>query len=131
MKRTHFFMTTAVMALILTASVLSPVNPTGKKCATPMITDSIPGDIQLIFSKSCMACHAAGGNHMAMSKLNFSEWVNYDPGKQAKKADAICNVLAKEAMPPKSFRKSNPDVIPTEAQKDTICNWSRTLTQKK
>jgi cytochrome c5 len=124
-------MTTAVMALILTASVLSPINPTGKKCTTPMITDSIPGDLKLIFEKSCMACHAAGGNHMAMSKLNFSEWENYEPGKQAKKAEAICNVLSKGTMPPKSFRKSNPDLIPADAQKDSICNWSGTLTEKK
>jgi cytochrome c5 len=131
MKRTHFFLTATVMALILTASVLSPVNPTGYKSTTPMITDSIPGDLQLIFSKSCMACHASGGNHMAMSKLNFSEWANYEPAKQAKKAEAICNVLAKGAMPPKSFRQSHPDVIPTEAQKDTICKWSETLAQKK
>jgi hypothetical protein len=131
MKRTHFFLTTAVIALILTASVLSPVNPAGKKSTAPIVTDSIPGDLQLIFKNSCMDCHAAGGSHMAMSMLNFSEWENYEPGKQAKKAEAICKELSKGAMPPKSYRKSNPDLIPTEVQIDTICKWSATLTQKK
>jgi hypothetical protein len=68
---------------------------------------------------------------MAMSMLNFSEWENYESGKQAKKAAAICSMLSKEAMPPKAFKKANPDAIPTEAQKDTICKWSETLTQHK
>jgi cytochrome c5 len=131
MKRTHFFLTAAVIAIFLTASVLSPVNLSCKKSKIPMVTDSIPGDVQLIFGKSCMACHANGGNHMAMSMLNFSDWKNYEPGKQAKKAAAICDKISKGAMPPKSFRESHPDAVPTEAQKDTICMWSETLAQKK
>jgi hypothetical protein len=131
MKKTHFFLTATVIALILTASVLSPVNPAGKKSTTPVVTDSIPGDLQIIFKKSCMDCHATGGSNMAKSMVNFSEWGNYEPGKQAKKAAAICKELSKGAMPPKSYRKSNPDLIPTDAQIDTICKWSAGLTQIK
>jgi hypothetical protein len=78
-----------------------------------------------------MACHAEGGSHMAMSMLNFSEWGKYDVDKQAKKAGAICYMLSKEKMPPKSFRKSNPDLIPTQAQIDAICKWSEKLNQNK
>jgi hypothetical protein len=131
MKKTHFFLTAAVIALILTASVLSPVNPTGKRSAATVVSDSIPGDLQIIFKKSCMDCHAKDGSHMAMSMLNFSEWENYEPEKQSKKAAAICQELSKEAMPPKSFRKSNPDAIPSEAEMEAICKWSETLAQKK
>jgi cytochrome c5 len=131
MKKIHVFLAATVMASILTASVLSPVNPTGKKSTTSMTADSIPADLQLIFKKSCMDCHATGGSHMAMSMLNFSDWNNYEAGKQAKKAGAICYMISKGSMPPKSYRAANPDAIPTEAQKDKICKWSETLKQKK
>jgi hypothetical protein len=40
-------------------------------------------------------------------------------------------MLSKEKMPPKSFRKSNPDLIPTQAQIDAICKWSEKLNQNK
>ena len=131
MKKTLFFLAAIVIVSILTASVLSSINRTGKKSVILITTDSIPGYLQIIFKKSCMDCHATGGSHMAMSMLNFSEWENYESGKQAKKAEAICNMLSKEAMPPKAFKKANPDAIPTEAQKDTICKWSEILTQHK
>jgi hypothetical protein len=78
-----------------------------------------------------MSCHATGGRNLAMTKLNFSDWDNYEPGKQVKKAAAICKRITKGTMPPKSFRVSNPDAIPTASQKEMICTWSGTLTQKK
>jgi hypothetical protein len=130
-KRTHFFLAATVMVSILTASVLSPVNHTVTKSTTPMKTDSIPGDLQLIFNKSCMDCHASGGRHIAMSLLNFSNWDKYKLGKQAKKAGAICYMISKGSMPPKSFREANPEAVPTAAEKDAICKWSKTLKQKK
>jgi cytochrome c5 len=131
MKKIYFLPAIAFMALFLTASGLSPVNPSCNKITASVTTDSIPGELQLIFKKSCMDCHATGGSQMAMSVLNFSEWGNYAPGKQVKKASAICNMISNGAMPPKSFRKAHPDAIPTEAQKDSICKWSATLTQNK
>jgi hypothetical protein len=67
---------------------------------------------------------------MAMAKLNFSEWDSYSAEKQAKKAEAICNVITKGSMPPKSFRQSHPEAIPTDAQKELICKWSKTCAEK-
>ena len=78
-----------------------------------------------------MDCHATGGRHTAMSKLNFSKWDKYKSRKQAKKSAAICRMITKEAMPPKSFRESHPNAIPTETQKDLICKWSKTLATEK
>jgi cytochrome c5 len=131
MKR--FFLLTIVMGmlLILIPSALSPAKPSGKKSTTLVKSTAIPDDLKTVFKNSCMGCHASGGNHMAMSKLNFSKWDNYKPGKQAKKAEAICKMISKDAMPPKSFRKEHPDAIPTQSQKDKICMWSKTMAQQK
>ena len=131
MKKKYFLAAITLIALFLTASGLSPINPSCNKITGSTTKDSIPGELQIIFKKSCMDCHAVGGSQMAMLVLNFSEWGNYDPGKQVKKASAICYEISNGAMPPKSFRKAHPDAVPTEAQKDSICKWSTTLSQNK
>jgi cytochrome c5 len=131
MKKNYFLAAITLIALFLTASGLSPINPSCNKNTASTKTDSIPVELQLIFKESCMDCHATGGSQMAMAVLNFSEWGNYVPGKQVKKASAICKEISNGAMPPKSFRKAHPEAIPTEAQKDSICKWSTALSKNK
>jgi len=131
MKKNYFLAAITLIALFLIASALSPINPSCNKNTASTTTDSIPVELRLIFKKSCMDCHATGGSQMAMFVLNFSEWGNYGPDKQVKKASAICSEISKGAMPPKSFRKAHPEAIPTEAQKDSICKWSATLSLNK
>jgi cytochrome c5 len=131
MKKNCFLLAITIITLFLTASGLSSKNPPSNQNAVATATDSIPGEIQQIFNKSCMNCHAMGGSQIAMSALNFSKWGAYAPVKQEKKAKAICNEVTNGAMPPKSFKKAHPDAIPTVAQIDSICKWSATLTQNK
>jgi cytochrome c5 len=131
MKKTFLFFAMAAMFSILTASVLSPKKHAVKKSTTPVTITSIPDDLQVIFKKSCMDCHATGGKGMAMANLNFSDWDNYTPDNQAKKAVAICNIITKGAMPPKLYGENNPEAILTASQKDMICKWSEMLAPKK
>jgi hypothetical protein len=131
MKKYILFLAVAGMFLTFTAFVLSTPNLTGKKSTRPETTNSIPDDLKVIFKNSCMACHATGGKGRAMAKLNFSEWENYATDKQAKKAAAICKMISKGKMPPKSFRASHPEAIPTESQKDLIYKWSKSLDPEK
>ena len=90
-------------------------------------TASIPKEVNVVFNKSCMACHGTGGKMIPMLKLNFSKWDKYNSVKQAKKAATICDMVTKELMPPKSFLTTNPDAKLSAAQKEMICNWSKTL----
>jgi hypothetical protein len=131
MKKTILFLGIAVMLSILSSSDLSQAKPTGNNSTKPATTVSIPDDLNVIFKNSCMACHSTGGKVMAMSKLNFSDWNNYTPDKQANKADAICKIITKGAMPPKSFLEKTPEAILTASQKDMICKWSKTLSSEK
>jgi cytochrome c5 len=130
MKNHYLFLGVVVIILISTSSVLSPEMSIDEKSTTPVNASSIPDDLKVIFKNSCMVCHATGGKGMAMAKLNFSEWDNYAPDKQTKKAEAICKIVSKEAMPPKSFRTSYPEAVPTASQKDLICKWSAALAPK-
>jgi len=131
MKKFFLFLVVAGMFLTFVASDLSLTDLPGKKDTTPATVTSIPDDLNIVFKNSCMGCHATGGKTMAMAKLNFSEWDNYASDKQAKKAAAICKMISKGKMPPKSFRASHPEAIPMASQNDLICKWSKTLTQKK
>lgn len=55
-----------------------------------------------------------------MAKLNFSKLNHYKSSKLIKKVEAICKMISKGAIPPKSFGKLNPDAIPTASQIDII-----------
>ena len=77
-----------------------------------------------------MGCHSTGGNFMAEGKLNFDKWNNYKTKKQINKADDICRMLTKGAMPPKKAREAKPELIPTKAQVKSICNWANSIQKK-
>lgn len=99
--------------------------------STSADNSAIPDDLYRIFEKSCMGCHSKGGNLMAMTHLNFTNWDKYKPPKKASVAADICKMITKGAMPPKSARASNPGSIPTQAQINSICEWTKSLNAKK
>jgi len=88
---------------------------------------SLPDSIMKIVQKSCITCHANDGNGMAKMHVNFDNWDSYGEKKQPSKAEAMCNMLTKGKMPPKSFKESNPDAVPTEKEIKTICAWAESI----
>jgi len=89
--------------------------------------EAIPDSVNKVFQKACMDCHADDGSAMARGKVNFSQWGKYDAGKQANKAENICKEMANSGMPPKKWRANNPDAVPTPAEVEMVCRWSKTL----
>ncbi len=87
----------------------------------------IPADVQKAFEKSCIKCHSDHGNFMAESKVNLSKWADYSAEKQASKAKAMCKEVSEGDMPPKKFRKKNPENVPTPEDIKTICDWAQSL----
>jgi hypothetical protein len=92
---------------------------------------TIPDNLNEIFMRSCKPCHWEGGKFKALYHVNFSKWDNYSFSKQVKKAEKICSELQGEDMPPQSFRKSKPNLIPTDEQVDAVCKWASTLKNHK
>lgn len=90
----------------------------------------LPENISNIIQNSCIPCHWNDGKRMAMSRINFSKWEEYSTEKQSKKASLICKTLNKGKMPPKSVRKSSPELIPTKELVDLICGWAKSLKSK-
>ncbi len=126
-KFQSLLLATFVIALVASITFMpSKANSSGPlKKALP--SASMPDSVHKIFEKSCMDCHATGGNGMAEGRVNFSKWDTYKPEKQADKAKAICKVMTKGSMPPKGFCKSHPDAVPTQAGINVICKWAESL----
>ena len=91
------------------------------------VSAPLPESINRIVSVNCMPCHSDKGGMMSRTKLNFSEWTGYSSDKQKKKAETMYKELKKDAMPPKSARENNPDIIPTKEQIAIIKAWADSL----
>jgi len=119
MKKNYLFLLAAITLVIVSGSLL--LNAQTSK------SNPIPDDLKVIFKNSCMACHSDDGGGIAKANLNFSSWDTYSPEKQVKKTAAICAVVTKGAMPPKSFVKTHPEAALTDEQKVLICKWGESL----
>jgi hypothetical protein len=122
------------LAIVLVTSVViigaDCVKANGQSNADKPISVTIQVDIFKIFQNSCTDCHAKGGKKMAMSHVNFSEWDSYPAIKKADKAADIVKMLQKGKMPPKLYRESHPENIPTPAQIESIAKWADSLPKK-
>ena len=111
--------------IIMLASIQITSGQTGQKQAYP-----IPENINKIFQTSCFACHGSNGRILPLAKLNFSKWAEYGAEKETELASKICSALNEGLMPPKSVRKSTPELIPTKEQIALICKWTESLKPK-
>jgi len=93
-------------------------------------TSPIPENINNIIKVSCLNCHGSNGKLLALAKLNLSKWDEYTAAEKAKKASVICSEVTEGKMPPKSVRKSNPELILTKEQTELICKWAESLRPK-
>ena len=91
------------------------------------VSKPIPPGVMKIAERSCLKCHAEGGNEMAMMHLNLSNWDKFSPEKQAGKAKDMCKMVSKGKMPPKGFREKNPDAAPTKDEAKIICDWATSI----
>jgi hypothetical protein len=91
---------------------------------------SFPDSVGSILEKSCYPCHSEPGNGMAMRRVNFDKWDGYSAEKQTDKAKDICKMVTKGKMPTSSFKKNNPDKVPTDKEVSILCNWAASFEKK-
>jgi len=126
MKKNTMITVAFAVVLFYTAFLANPVCAQAAQ-KTGDVQKPIPAEVMKFLEKSCMGCHAEGGSKMAMSVVNISSWDKYSPEKQAAKAKKMGKMVTKEKMPPKSFRSSNPDAVPTKEEIKLLCDWANSL----
>jgi hypothetical protein len=123
MKKFIILVAAVMGALFITALIINPIDAQKTSAAGK----PIPEAVMKIADKSCVNCHTEPGNMMAIEHLNLSNWNKYSAEKQASKAKAMCNMVTKDKMPPKNFRKDHPDGVPSTEEIKTICEWAQSI----
>jgi hypothetical protein len=123
MKKIHFVLIVMFIFSMVWILFVNPTEAESQKKISQTI-NSIPGEVTVALRRSCIKCHDTDGNEMAMAVLNFSKWDTYTAEMQAKQAKLMCNVLTNESMPPIAVRRADPELIPTAAEIDIVCQWS-------
>jgi hypothetical protein len=128
MKNLNLFKGLLLFSFILLFLMIAPyaIAQQDTKLSPP-----IPDELNKIFMRSCIPCHATNGKAIALNFINFDAWTKYTPEKQAKKANMILYVLNKEKMPPKAARENRPDIIPTKEQIAAVKKWADALNPEK
>ena len=126
MKKTIVFSLAVLGIVFLTSMVInhSSALPSQKDGT---VSKPIPPAVMKIAERSCLKCHAEGGNEMAMMHLNLSNWDKFSPEKQAGKAKDMCKMISKDKMPPKGFREKNPGAAPNQEEIKIICDWAQSI----
>jgi len=123
MKKFLGFTVVISCTLFFTILIINPVTAlNGGSGSNP-----IPTGVMKIAKKSCVFCHTAPGNGMALAHVNLSNWDKYSPEKQAAKAKAMCKMVTKDKMPPKKFKETHPDGVLTKEEIKTICDWAQSI----
>jgi hypothetical protein len=86
---------------------------------------SMPADVEEIIDNSCYGCHNSDSKNIrGKGKLKFDELGELSTFKLVGKLDKISKEIKKDNMPPKKFRKNNPESVLTTEQKEIMINWA-------
>lgn len=104
---------------------------------------NVPADVKAVLDRSCADCHTnrtswpfysyiapmswfvADHVHEGRRELNFSVWGTYEPRRQRRKLNEICEQVESGAMPLESYLiiHRNAKLAPEEAQ--LLCTWAK------
>jgi hypothetical protein len=86
---------------------------------------AFPEEVEKVLKASCYDCHSSdASNKRAPIVLNFDKWDDYKVTRKISKLEAVCEMVDGGKMPPEKYLKSNPDKALSDAQKETICDWT-------
>lgn len=129
--------------IVIQFFAIDKTNPPVNEGETLEATVAVPADVSQILSRSCNDCHShktiypwyahvqpSGWflrDHIdhARSHLNFSKFGTYEPKKQAKKLEEICEEVESEAMPLPSYLWIHGDAVLSKSDAATLCSWAK------
>ena len=117
----------AILGIVFLTSMIMNHSSAQSSQKTGIVSKPISPAVMKIAERSCVKCHTAGGNGMALMHLDLSNWDKFSMEKQADKAADMCKMVSKDKMPPKSFREKNPGAAPNQEEVKIICEWSKSI----
>lgn len=129
-----------VIALLLVGIQLVPVSRDNPPEPAPIVT---PVEVREVLETSCYDCHSnltrwpwysrvapvswLIGRDVTEGRdeLNFSEWGDYSARRQNHKLEEVEEKVTEKEMPLKLYLPLHPDARLTEAEAETLIEWSR------
>ena len=86
---------------------------------------ALPSEVKAIVQQKCYGCHnAESKNEKGKAKLDWDELEAAKKSKALATMGKITEELEEGSMPPARFLESNPDKKLTEAELETLMEWS-------
>ena len=135
----------AVIVLAIQAIRPARTNPQTDPSKTLDATLHPPAGVAALLQRGCSDCHTNGTvwpwytnvaplswwivNHVNEGRrhASFSDWANYDTARQQRELTAACTQLEQHSMPLPSYLLMHPDARLTDAERESICDWARTV----
>lgn len=135
----------AVAFIVLQFFQIDKANPEISQAETIDAVVSVPPDVKIILGKACNDCHTNSTRYPWYSyvqpngwflkdhvehgreHLNLSKFATYDARKQAKKLEEICEEVSEGNMPLPSYLWIHRDAVLTDAEKKTLCDWTKSV----
>jgi cytochrome c551/c552 len=137
-------LTLAVLFVLIQVVRPDRTNPPVDPTHTIQSSLQIPPAVNAILERSCNDCHSNNTvwpwysnvaplswwlvDHVneGRSKLSFSEWKGMSARKAAHKLEEMCEQVEKGEMPLSSYLPLHPDAKLSDADKKTLCDWTKT-----
>jgi Haem-binding domain len=139
-----------VFVLFIVIQFIRPVKNHTVSSGNASIVNAVqvPQEVLDILKTYCYDCHSNHtvypwysniqpvgwwlANHVknGKKKLNFDEFMNYDPKKAAKKIQEIAEEVQAGEMPLKSYTIIHGDAILSDPQKQVLYSWVKSVKQK-
>jgi hypothetical protein len=139
-----------LLVILVAIQFIHPSKNISTTTATQDITVlyPMPDSVHLILQKACYDCHSNNtrypwynniqpvawwlNDHVNDGKreLNFSEFGNMPPVRQAKKLKKLAQEIQEGGMPLNSYTWIHKNAILTDAEKNLLIDWSTQLAQK-
>lgn len=150
MKKTLKWIGIAVVMLLIVSQAIRPArtNPTVDATKTISANSTISPDVAAILERACGDCHSSKTTwpwytevapiswwlvdhvNSGRKELSLSEWGTYDSKKRARKLKKICEEVEQGGMPLKSYLLVHPAARLSDADKQTLCEWTRQETER-
>jgi hypothetical protein len=133
------------VALVFVGAQFVPVgmsNPPFDRSRSLEARLRVTPEVSAILARSCNDCHTQQTRYPWYSKvapfswlladhiregrdhLNFSNWASYDAEEQDLLLQNVCRITKRGAMPIKSYLYIHRDAKLSEADVQTLCNWT-------
>lgn len=139
-----------LIVLLVVLVVIQFFKPKENKASGVQVNDiatvyPVSDDVNKIFKKACNDCHSNNTVYPWYSKIqpvawwlnehvedgknefNMNEFATFKLRKQYRRIGQVAELVKKEEMPLKAYTLVHRDAVLTDAEKETLYNWSKLI----